>query len=381
MTPMNTLQVGMGWHDQGAGSGVDRVYNSLVQALPSQNVGVHGLVFGTEETQPPPSQVHLAGSLTASLPRRLWSSRRTFRKIVDGTPVDLVATHFSLYAFPLLDLLDDRPLVVHFHGPWSLESEAEGESAIAVRLKKWVERSVYRRGRRFIVLSEAFKKLLIQEYDVDPASVRIVPGGVDADRFQTTASRTEARRRLEWDVNRPTILSVRRLVRRVGVEELVDAAREIVAAIPSVQILIAGTGPLKGTLARRIEEYDLEEHVTLLGFVPDEDLPTAYRAADVSVVPTQALEGFGLVAVESLAAGTPVLVTPVGGLPEIVSPLSSSLLLKNGTPPAIASALVEALRGDRPLPSAHECRSYARTKYHWPVIAGQVRDVYSEVLS
>ena len=59
----------------------------------------------------------------------------------------------------------------------------------------------------------------------------------------------------------------------------------------------------------------------LLGFVAEEDLPWLYRACDISIVPSVALEGFGLPTIESLAAGTPVLVTPIGGLPETVSEL------------------------------------------------------------
>lgn len=381
MRSINTLQIGMEWHADGAGSGVDRVYNALVHTLPDQCVGVQGLVFGNGAAASPPSHVHLATDVNASLPRRLQKSRRTFREIMNSFPVDLVATHFSLYTLPVLDLLNERPLVVHFHGPWALESKAEGESNVTVHLKKWIERAVYRRGTRFIVLSEAFKTLLTSRYDVDPAAVRIVPGGVDTNRFDATGSRWKARQQLGWDVERPTIFAVRRLVKRVGVEELVEAARTVVRDHPSIQMYIAGKGPLHDTLAQRIEENDLGEHVTLLGFVSDELLPAAYRAADMTVVPTQSLEGFGLVAVESLAAGTPVLVTPVGGLPEIVRPLSPSLVMHDSSPAGIADSLKEVLRGDRSLPSPNACRSHATAHYSWPVIARQIRSVYEEVLS
>ena len=378
---MNTLQIGIGWHAHGAGSGVDRVYNALSQTLPTEHVDVQGLVYGNGTAASLPDNIHQAASLSSSLPRRLWAGRRTAQQILASAPIDLVAAHFSLYALPVLDLLEDRPLVVHFHGPWALESAAEGESKLQVRLKEWIEQTVYRRGHRFIVLSQAFKDVLTTHYGVDPAAVRIVPGGVDTSRFQPSHSRREARQVLGWDPDRPTVLGVRRLVRRVGVEELIEAAHAVAAAIPNVQILIAGTGPLQDTLARRIEEMDLDDHVSLLGFVAEEDLPLAYRAADVSVVPTQALEGFGLVAVESLAAGTPPLVTPVGGLPEIVTPLSSSLVMDGTTPAAIATALIEALEGARPLPSPEACRDYTTTHYDWPVVARQIRDVYEEVLA
>lgn len=378
---MNTLQIGIGWHAHGAGSGVDRVYNALSQTLPAEHVNVQGLVYGNGNASSLPGNIHQAASLSSPLPKRLWAGRRMAQRLFSSSHIDLVATHFSLYTLPILDLLADRPLVVHFHGPWALESAAEGESTLHVHMKKWVEQTVYRRGHRFIVLSQAFKDVLTTHYGVDPTAVRIVPGGVDTSRFQPSLSRREARKALGWDLDRPTVLAVRRLVHRVGVEELLEAAQTVAAAVPDVQILIAGKGSLQNVLTRRIVEMGLDNHVSLLGFVAEEDLPLAYRAADMSIVPTQALEGFGLVAVESLAAGTPTLVTPVGGLPEIVDPLSPSLVMDGTTPAAIATALIEALEGERPLPSPEVCRDYATTHYDWPVVARQIRDVYEEVLT
>jgi glycosyltransferase involved in cell wall biosynthesis len=120
--------------------------------------------------------------------------------------------------------------------------------------------------------------------------------------------------------------------------------------------------------------------VRLLGFVPDESLPSAYRAADLSVVPTVALEGFGLIVVESLAAGTPCLVTPVGGLPEAVSGLSRALILRSTGAEAIADGLGDALTGVTPMPGPRECVDFARRNFDWPVIAERVRLVYEEAL-
>ena len=75
-------------------------------------------------------------------------------------------------------------------------------------------------------------------------------------------------------------------------------------------------------------ELGLQDHVRLLGHVPEADLPLAYRAADLTVMPTASLEGFGLSVIESLAAGTPVLATPVGGMLDILPPLGEQLVLE-----------------------------------------------------
>jgi glycosyltransferase involved in cell wall biosynthesis len=188
--------------------------------------------------------------------------------------------------------------------------------------------------------------------------------------------RAECRRVLGWPEGRPIVLCVRRLVRRVGVDTLIDAAAVVRERVPEALVLVAGRGPLRAELEARIAERGLANHVRLLGFVPDERLPMAYRAADLSVVPTAALEGFGLITVESLAAGTPCVVTPVGGLADVVAPIAPQLVTGSASAADIGATLAAALRGEVDLPDARACVRYARDGFDWPVIADRVRDVY-----
>ena len=377
---LSALEVGMEWHPEAPGSGVGRMYHGLVQHLPREGVDVSGLVTGSAPLRGAPSSIRAFAPASASLPRRLWALRSSAQEMLRAHTVDLVASHFALYTAPLAGLVDDRPLVAHFHGPWAFESRAENEPAWSVWGKALLERSVYQRAQRLIVLSSAFRDVLVEHYDVDAGRVRVVPGGVDADRFDTGLSRRAARQRLSWPTDRPIVLAVRRLVRRTGVPRLVDAIGRVRDQIPEVQLYLAGTGPLRDKLARQIRERGLSNHATLLGFVPDDLLPLTYRAADLSVVPSVAHEGFGLVVVESLAAGTPALVTPVGGLPELVSGLSDRLLLPGGAPSRLAPRIAAALVGDTSLPDAAACQRYAQAHYDWPIIARQIRDVYAEVV-
>jgi glycosyltransferase involved in cell wall biosynthesis len=169
---------------------------------------------------------------------------------------------------------------------------------------------------------------------------------------------------------------VRRLVRRVGVDTLIESVAALRARVPDVLVLVAGDGPLQSELAARIAALGLGDHVRLLGFVPDETLPMAYRAADLSVVPSSSLEGFGLTTVESLAAGTPCVVTPVDGLTDVVAPFAPQLVAESTGAEDIAALLAAALLEEIPVPSAAECESYARRDFDWPVIAARVRYVY-----
>lgn len=83
----------------------------------------------------------------------------------------------------------------------------------------------------------------------------------------------------------------------------------------------------------------LNDHVKFLGFLPDEQLPVAYQAAELTVMPSQSLEGFGLAVLESLACGTPTLCTRIGGMPEILEPFSPNLMTSSTEATAIAERL------------------------------------------
>ncbi len=370
----------MGWLPEQPGNGLDRVYHSLAHALPGAGVDMTGLVVGSPEVSVSSSgRVTTFAPDSSSLPTRLLGARRAARKVL-AAGVDVVASHFALYTLPLLDLLEDTPLVVHFHGPWALESASEGDGSAKTWLKQMLETRVYQRADRCIVLSEAFRTLLHRTHGVPHNRIRVVPGGVDVDRFAVEASPSTARARLGWPQDRPIFLSVRRLARRMGLENLIEAFARVQEAHPDALLYIAGTGPLHAALEAQIRARGLTDHARLLGFVPDRDLPYAYRAADLSVVPTVQLEGFGLITVESLAAGTPVLVTPVGGLPETVRGLSEALILPDASIDALAHGLAAALRTPASLPTRSSCREYARATFGWPAIAHRTRDVYAEAV-
>ena len=377
---LRTLQLGMEWFPEKPG-GLNRVYYELVKHLPGANVEVHGLVAGTAQvTQTSGGMIEGFAPLSELLVPRLLAVRRLASPLLRSDPKLLVVSHFSLYTAPVLDALAGHPLVVHFQGPWGLEGGAERQSGLTVRVKTAVERAVYSRASAFIVLSRPFGQILERRFGVPAHKIHVIPGGVDVSKFAIRESRSECRAALGWPQDRPIVLAVRRLMRRMGLDDLVRAAALLRERVPDVLILIAGAGPVRGELEAQIEALGLTDNVRLLGFVPDADLPSAYRAADLGVVPTVALEGFGLIVVESLAAGTPCLVTPVGGLPEAVSGLSRALVLRATGADAIADGLGDALLGITPLPTARECVDFARKNFDWPVIAERVRLVYEEAM-
>lgn len=358
------------------------MYFELLRHLPQSEVAVRGLVAGSSRiTRESGQQIRAFALPDARLLVRWRALRRELRRILAEQQPDLVASHFAFYTFPALDLIRSYPLVLHFHGPWALEAQAEAERGLTVGIKTALERTVYRRGTCLITLSHAFRKVLHRHYGVPEDRIRVVPGGVEVRRFATALTRREAREQLGWPQDRPTLVTVRRLTRRMGLESLIGAIKEVRERVPEILLLIGGKGRLSRELSARVLSLGLEKNVRFLGFVSDEQLPLAYRAADLTVVPTVTLEGFGLIAVESLAAGTPVIVTPVGGLPEVVRDLSPALILPGTGVRSLAEGIGAALTGELSLPSARTCEGYVRSRYDWPVVAAHVRGVYEEALS
>lgn len=377
---MKTLQIGMSWFPEQP-EGVSRYYYDCIRNLPNASVDLQGLVTGSAEAAiATKGQIRAFAPTEASLLTRLQAIRQSVRHQLTSaeTEYDLVVAHFALYALPILNQLGNLPLVIHFHGPWALESNAENQQPWAILVKKTLEKITYRRANSLIVLSQAFKDLLHQQYRVPLDKIKIIPGGVDLNQFKTDLSPTEARNKLGWQQERTVLFCVRRLVRRMGLENLLTAIDRVRTQYPDILLYIAGKGALAETLQQQINDLNLTNHVSLLGYLPEEQLPIAYRAANFSVVPSVAYEGFGLIVVESLAVGTPVLATPIGGIPEILQPFCTDLLLENASVDQLAQGITQVLSGKRPLPSSEACQAYVKSNYTWSVIAPQIKSVYEQ---
>lgn len=370
--------MGMGWFGEEIG-GLSRFMSQAVLAQSDVGHRVAALVTGTE------SVGVLSGGLARSfspsdafLPRRLFDARRAVaRSLVEAAP-DVVAFHFALYGRPSLGLVRGRvPWVVHFHGPWAMEGAAEGANpAVNAFKKRFVEIPMYRNAPRVITLSRSFADILVEHYGVRPDRIRVVPGGFDPGQFLAAPDRASARERFGLPADRPLVVCVRRLQSRMGLENLLEAVSLLRSEHPDLFVAIAGKGPLSTLLQERIEKAGLAGHVRLMGFVADLDLPALYSAADFSVVPTVALEGFGLIVAESLASGTPVVASRVGALPELLSDLSPGLLAEP-TAEGLAEVMDGALSGRRPLPDASACREHMR-RWSWSEVVPKLDEVYRE---
>lgn len=213
------------------------------------------------------------------------------------------------------------------------------------------------------------------------SSVRIIPGGVDLDRFRPS-DRVATRAALSLPTERPLVLSVRRLVPRMGLEDLLDAFATVRAQGSAAHLIVGGKGDLADRLRRQASGLGLDGAVSFPGLIPESLLAAYYQSADLFVVPSRSLEGFGLVTLEALACGTPVVATRVGGNVEILSALGEEFLVEAGAPGKLAAAIVGLLEtGARDPGLRQRCRSFAAERYSWALAAQRLSAVYDDITS
>jgi glycosyltransferase involved in cell wall biosynthesis len=237
----------------------------------------------------------------------------------------------------------------------------------ALWLLEW---SCLRRAALVHVLSEFSARQLRSLYGVPGARIVKIAGGADTERFRPAADRAAARAALGLRRQVTLLFTVRNLEARMGLDRLLEAMARLRYFHPHAHLVIAGTGSRADALRLQAATLGIENRVDFVGFIDDSRLAAYYQAADAFVLPTRELEGFGLVTVEALACGTPVLGTPIGATPELLTPLDPSLLFRDASVGGIADGLDRFLRAVLADPARAtalraSCRRHAESQYGW----------------
>ena len=359
---MRILTIGNGWSPQQLG-GLNRYVTNLTSAFAALGHDQDVLVLAPAESSVVP--LTNAGPTSAPLAQRMYRFGSSARRLVRKS--DVVAAHFALNTIPVLPSMGGKPLVFHFHGPWSAEARAIGQRSLKTSIKKKVERLVFRRASSFIVLSNSFADVLELEYGIARERIHVVAPGVDLERFRPSERKDPL----------PTAVCVRRLVPRMGIDVLLRAWAG--GDVPG-RLVVVGDGQERNNLRELARTLGIADRVTFTGRVDDEELASLYARAWVSVVPTLELEGFGLVALESLAAGVPVIASDSGGLTEVLGAFSPQWLVPPGDVQALGASLRAALMGDPALPTSSACQAYA-AGFTWDRAAERVAAVYQLAIS
>lgn len=249
--------------------------------------------------------------------------------------------------------------------------------------RKWIEKRALSQSDLVVVLSQYTLDKLLNIHGIPSEKIVVIPGGIDLVRFHPVEDKSAVRERFHLPQEKTILLTVRNLVPRMGLENLIRAMRDIVRSMPDIHLIIGGAGPLRDTLVLLCRDLNLDQHVHFAGFIPEAALPDYYRAADIFVLPTVELEGFGLVTLEALASGTPVLGTPVGGTQEILSRLDSKFLFADTSPESISRLVIKTCKEYMNQPEqwrldSQRCRQFAAEHYSWETNVDSMERLFLE---
>jgi len=325
-------------------------------------------------------------------------ARRAVSKAVREERVDVLHLYQPFAGYGALHSRRTRhvPVLYTFLSPAPLEYlsrigmsslHRSGLSGRAARFfLQRIERACLQRADRIHVLSDFSAAQVRDLYRIPAPRITKIPAGADTERFRPAADRQAVRATLRLPAQSPLLLTIRNLEPRMGLDTLIRSMAILRRDVPSAMLIVGGAGSLRECLESLAASLDLGRHVRFVGYVPEPVLPLYYQAADVFVLPTRELEGFGLISVEAMACGTPVLGTTAGATPEILEPLDPSLLLHEATPEGIAEDLRRFLgdrAGDRSgaLALRRACREYVERHYTWDLATNSVEALLGDLVS
>jgi len=308
------------------------------------------------------------------------SELESFRKR-GGLQYDLIHSHYWLSGW--LGRCVQRwwhvPHITMFHTLGAVKNTiGVGEDEPVLRI--WAEKELAKDCQRIIAATEEEKEDLIRYCDASPETITVIPCGVNLDLFQPV-DKAIARRHLGFD-DESIILFVGRIDPLKGIDRLLAAMTHLEKRQGLRLVVIGGDDDSEAEvegLQRLSQKLRIQDSVTFAGPVGQEELPRYYSAAQVCVIPSY-YESFGLVALESLACGTPVVAAGVGGIESVVRQGETGYVVKDNAPSGLADRIAALL--SRPDPGDQSASSTRASvlRFGWTNIAEAIVEEYKLVL-
>jgi phosphatidylinositol alpha-mannosyltransferase len=294
----------------------------------------------------------------------LPGARARVRRALEEGAYDVVHVHEPLVPFVSTSAVLSAPgrVVGTFH------AAGEGRSAL-YGLAKGLFGKVHARLDHLIAVSEPARSLASRYF---PGDYEIIPNGVDMSRFTPVVKRPARFPAGEG----PVVLFVGRNEPRKGIDVLLEAFGEVARNVPGSVLVVVGSGFDEEKVKRGLAP-EARNRVTVVGFVSNDELPSYYASADVFCAPARGGESFGLVLIEALASGTPVVAADIPGYSGVLEQTGGGLLFKTGDAAGLARAL-SALLGDEARRSELARVGLERVrKFSWERLAERLEIAYS----
>ena len=320
-----------------------------------------------------------------------WSFNRSLLQKEGVFDADVYEAHnVSGYGFPnaLAKRGINKPFVHVVHGPLSDEyrqgtrehqSPRDTLASLFMKYQARLEKQTAKKASTIIAVSNYSKKRIIDDYTVDEAKVRVVPNGVDPEKFKPAQDSAAIKRQFGLGDD-PCVLFVGNLIPRKGLPFLVEAAGKILKEHATAKFFIVGKGPMKEQIVNSINKKGFWKNFLFVDGLKEEMLALAYNCADVFVLPS-IQEGQGIVLLEAQASGKPVVAFDVGGVPEAMRDGETGFLVKLGDIEGFAEA-VSKLLSDESLHGkmSADARRFVVENFTWDVCAHKMLRVYREAL-
>jgi glycosyltransferase involved in cell wall biosynthesis len=376
----------------GLGQHVKELVPALLERDPALELHVITPAFGGESIHerqgrlyihrvatPLPSDDRVYDDVLAANPAFVEAAQQV---IETHGPFDLIHVHDWLPSFAAIELQEafDLPLVATIHAT----ERGRYRGALYSDMSRAIdaaEQRLARQALQVITCSMAMQHEVCNFYDVLAERTSVIPNGIDGSHLRRLrrTDLSDFRRRYARPEER-IIFNVGRMVYEKGADLLVETAPQVLGQAPDAKFVIGGRGPLFPSLSQRIDAMNLHDKVLLTGFLSDEARDRLYVAADVCVFPSR-YEPFGIVALEAMAAGTPVVASDVGGLGAVVQHNQTGLTTYAEDVHSLAWAIVRVLNDPQTANArARRAQEYVETCLAWPVIASMTLGVYEAVI-
>ena len=298
-----------------------------------------------------------------------------------GAQYDLVHAHDWLAAFAGKNLKHTWrvPLVSTIHA-----TEHGRNSGLHNDLQRYISNVEWWLGYeswRVICCSHYMREELSRVFQIPDDKMRVIPNGVYPEDFQHSTLETRRIRSNYCAPDEKLLFYVGRVVREKGLGVLLEAFLRVLAVEPKIKLVIAGKGPYLEELQHRAYQLGIFNRLYFTGYIDDNTRNALYKAADIAVFPSL-YEPFGIVALEGMAAGTPIVVSDTGGMADIVHHGENGLKAYCNNPVSLADNIIWILQHPE---HAREMKIQAladvRDIYNWSGIAAQTAQVYQEILA
>lgn len=289
---------------------------------------------------------------------------RKVKEILEREEFDVIHLHEPLLpALPVTVLRHSHSLNVGtFH--------AFAQSNYAYFYGKPILRYFVRRLHGRIAVSPPARDFVSEYF---PGDYQIIPNGIDFDQFATPAEPMESLRE-----GGPNILFVGRLEKRKGLKYLLRAMAGVWAHFPEARLIVVGAGPLLDDYKKLVESHRLE-NVVFAGFVSSEQLRRYYRSCDVFCAPSTGQESFGIVLLEAMASGKPMVASDIPGYRFVVTHGVEGFLVPPKDEQALALSLVRLLSDAELRAKMGQAGLKRAEEFSWDKVAGRVLDFYDKV--